>query len=65
MTNILIISLEELRTLENGYVVNCNINGIKTKIVCADDFKEAITILDLEENKWKPKESKEWQKNKD
>lgn len=51
MTNVLIISLEELRTLEKGNVVNCNIDGIKTQIVCADDIKEAITILDLEENK--------------
>lgn len=50
MTNILILTLEELRTLEKGNVVNCNVNGIKTQIVCADDIKEAIIILDLEEN---------------
>lgn len=51
MRNILILSLEELRSLEKGYVVNYTVNGIKTQIVCADDIKEAITILDLEENK--------------
>ena len=51
MTNILILTLEELRTLEKGNVVNCNVNGIKTQIVCADNTKDLITILDLEDAK--------------
>lgn len=51
MRYILILTLEELRSLEKGNVVNCTVNGIKTQIVCTDDIKEAITILDLEENK--------------
>ena len=45
------LSLEEVRALEKGNVVNCVIDGIKTQIVCADNTKDLMTILDLEDEK--------------
>lgn len=48
MRYILMLTIDELRSLEKGNVVNCNFNGIKTQIVCADDIKEAITIIEAD-----------------
>lgn len=48
MRNIIILSLEELRQLEKGYVVSCRCGGVKTQIVCADNVKDAITMIDME-----------------
>ena len=50
MFNIIIISLEELRDLEKGKVLNVECRGIKTKIVCTDSFQDALTMIELSES---------------
>lgn len=51
MTNIIILSLEELRDLEKGKVVKCETHGVPTKIVCTDSFQDLITLLEIDEKK--------------
>lgn len=50
MINLIIISLEELRDLEKGKVLNVECRGIKTKIICTDSFQDALTLLELSES---------------
>ena len=50
MFNIIIISLEELRDLEKGKVLNVECRGIKTKIVWTDSFQDALTMIELSES---------------
>jgi len=49
MYNLIILSLEELRDLEKGKVLNVECRGIKTKIVCTDSFQDALALLELSE----------------
>lgn len=51
MTNIIILSLEELRDLEKGKILKCETHGVPTKIICADSFQDAITLLEIAENR--------------
>ncbi len=50
MYNLIILSLEELRDLEKGKVLNVECRGIITKIVCTDSFQDALTLLELSES---------------
>lgn len=56
MVEIIMLSLDELRKLERGEVVTCECRGRNTKIVCTDSFRDAITMIELEENKGKEDE---------
>ena len=51
MTNIIILSLEELRDLEKGKIIKCETHGVPTKIICTDSFRDAITLLEIDEKK--------------
>ena len=58
MINLIIISLEELRDLEKGNVLNVECCGTKTKIICTDSFQDALTLLELSESEDKEKPGK-------
>ena len=51
MTNIIILSLEELRDLEKGKILKCETHGVPTKIICTDSFQDVITLLEMDEKR--------------
>lgn len=51
MRAVIIITLEELRKLERGEVIHCEIMGRDFSILCTDNMVEAMTLLDMDEGR--------------
>lgn len=48
MKHIIILSLEDLRKLQNGNVIKVECRGVNTFMVCTDNYKEAMDMVDME-----------------
>lgn len=48
MKHIIILSLEDLRKLQNGNVIKVECQGVNTFMVCTDNYKEAMDMVDME-----------------
>lgn len=48
MRHIIILSLEDLRKLQNGNAIKVECQGVNTFMVCSDSYKEAMDMVDIE-----------------